>query len=168
MNVCVRVCVCSVFLRTSLSVSLYCFSVCMCLFVCVSVCLCVHVLACNTEDNLGFKSLSLSCMKWSHFVARYTRLADPWAPEDSPVSTSHLTTGAVELQICAAMSSFAWFLGIWSEADTVALKTLDPLSCPYPRLSLLFYLFLFLALWFIIYWKIFSCDIFWLYSDHLP
>lgn len=55
---------------------------------------------CGSKGNLRCQSsLSTSCIQdFLLFMAIYARLDDPWASGDSPISSSHLTTGELGLQ----------------------------------------------------------------------
>lgn len=76
---------------------------------CRCACAAAHVL--RPEDNLQCWSLpshlfgtgSLSCCLL--IACLYIRLAGPWISEDSFVSASHLTIGALGLQTCVSMYS---------------------------------------------------------------
>lgn len=96
---------------------------------CLGVCECRHT--CGSQDHLGPPWLSVLTFhlisgKILLFSTAQTKLAGP-LPGGSPISASHLTVGALQLQMCATTSgSFMWVLGVPTQMLTLQLGHLPP------------------------------------------
>lgn len=98
-------------------VNLWHMSVCVCVHFCVYVCMCAGMLILwsmhrSQRENLGV-SLSFHVgVRVSSYRGVYFRLSGCHFSKDSPVSPSHPTIGVLQLQMCTAVLSFTWLLGI--------------------------------------------------------
>lgn len=63
----------------------------------------------TSQDNLGTQALPSTMFKTPFSVVCHC--VHPASPWDS-ISTSHLTMGLLELQVCMVLYSFTWVLGI--------------------------------------------------------
>lgn len=100
---------------------------CVCVCVCKLWCACPSV-SVEVRGHSPVLALAFHLVWDSLLLAAMCRPAGPQASRDTSVSTSHLSGGALGLQICTSLASFLWVIEILTPFLVPSRKVFYPLS----------------------------------------
>lgn len=104
-----------------------CMRACVCVCVCKLWCACPSV-SVEVRGHSPVLALAFHLVWDSLLLAAMCRPAGPQASRDTSVSTSHLSGGALGLQICTSLASFLWVIEILTPFLVPSRKVFYPLS----------------------------------------